>query len=91
MIDEVVRHPTAKRIRLSVDPATGTARLVVPKRAPLKTALAWAEEKKDWIADQRARLPEPRPFRPRRADPVRRHGADIGLGAWQPPGDPVRA
>jgi hypothetical protein len=30
VIDEVVRHPTAKRIRLSVDPATGTARLVVP-------------------------------------------------------------
>jgi len=43
VIDEVVRHPTAKRIRLSVDPATGTARLVVPKRAALKSALAWAE------------------------------------------------
>ena len=64
MIDEVVRHPTAKTIRLSVDPATGTARLIVPRRAGLKSALAWAEEKKDWIAEQRARLPDPRPFVP---------------------------
>ena len=64
MIDEIVRHPTAKRIRLSVDPATGTARLVVPKRAAIKTALAWAEDKKDWIAEQRAQLPRPRPFEP---------------------------
>ena len=64
MIDEVVRHPTAKTIRLSVDPATGTARLIVPRRAGLKSALAWAEEKKDWIAEQRARLPNPRPFVP---------------------------
>ncbi len=64
MIDEVVRHPTAKTIRLSVDPATGTARLIVPRRAGLKSALAWAEDKKDWIAEQRARLPTPRPFVP---------------------------
>ncbi|MDQ1228801.1 M48 family metallopeptidase [Sphingomonas sp. SORGH_AS_0879] len=64
MIDEVVRHPTAKTIRLSVDPATGTARLIVPRCAGLKSALAWAEEKKDWIAEQRARLPNPRPFVP---------------------------
>jgi len=64
VIDEVVRHPTAKTIRLSVDPATGTARLVVPKRAGLKKALAWAEDKKEWIAEQRARLPRPRPFVP---------------------------
>jgi predicted metal-dependent hydrolase len=64
VIDEVVRHPTAKTIRLSIDPATGTARLVVPKRAGLKKALAWAEDKKEWIAEQRARLPRPRPFVP---------------------------
>ncbi|MET4897366.1 SprT family zinc-dependent metalloprotease [Sphingomonadaceae bacterium jetA1] len=64
MIDEIVRHPTAKRIRLSVDPATGTARLILPRRAVLKTALAWAEDKKDWLAEQRARLPRARPFVP---------------------------
>ncbi|WP_294275616.1 M48 family metallopeptidase [Sphingomonas yabuuchiae] len=69
MIDEVVRHATAKTIRLSVDPATGTARLIVPKRAGLKKALAWAEDKKDWIAAQRARLPHPQPFVPGGAIP----------------------
>ena len=59
---EVVRHPTARRIRLSIDPASGVARLVVPKRAALKPALAWAQGKVDWIAEQRARLPQPRPY-----------------------------
>ena len=61
---EIVRHPTARRIRLSLDPASGVARLVVPKRAALKPALAWAQGKADWIAQQRARLPQPRPYVP---------------------------
>lgn len=61
---DVVRHPTARRIRLSLDPASGRARLVVPKRAALKPALAWARGKADWIAEQRARLPRPMPFEP---------------------------
>lgn len=61
---DVVRHPTARRIRLSIDPASGVARLVVPKRAALKPALAWAQGKVDWIAAQRARLPQPRPYVP---------------------------
>ena len=61
---EIVRHPTARRIRLSLDPASGVARLVVPKRAALKPALAWAQGKADWIAAQRARLPQPRAYVP---------------------------
>jgi predicted metal-dependent hydrolase len=61
---EVVRHPRARRARLSIDPASGRAKLVLPKRAALKPALAWAEEKADWLAEQRARLPQPRPFAP---------------------------
>ena len=59
---EVVRHPTARRVRLSLDPASGRARLVVPRRAGLKAALAWAETKRDWLAAQRATLPPARPF-----------------------------
>lgn len=59
---EIVRHPTARRIRLAVDPASGRTRLVVPKRASLKVALGWAAEKAEWIAEQRARLPRPIPF-----------------------------
>lgn len=61
---EVVRNARARRARLSVDSATGRVRLVLPLRAPLKPALAWAEGKAAWIAAQRARLPQPRPFEP---------------------------
>ncbi len=61
---DIVRHPRARRARLSVDPASGRAKLVLPKRAALKPALAWAEEKAGWLAEQRARLPQARPFVP---------------------------
>ena len=59
---DIVRHPRARGYKLSVDPASGRARLTVPARAALKPALAWARSKGDWIAEQRARLPAPRPF-----------------------------
>jgi len=59
---EVVRHPRARVARLSVDPATGRVRLTVPKRMALAKAVAWAGEKAEWIAAQRARLPQGRPF-----------------------------
>ena len=61
---EVVRHPTARRIRLVVDPASGTVRLVLPRHAAMKPALAWAQGKADWIAAQRAALPQAVPFVP---------------------------
>lgn len=59
---EVVRHPTARRMRLSVDPASGRVRLTLPRRASLVRGLAWAAERSDWVAAQRATLPPPRPF-----------------------------
>ena len=68
---EVVRHPRARRARLSVDPASGRVRLTLPRRAALAAALAWAQEKTDWIATQRAKLPQARPFVP---------GARVPLG-----------
>ncbi|WP_299648562.1 M48 family metallopeptidase [Sphingomonas bacterium] len=49
-------------MKLSFDPVTGRARLTLPRRAPLKAALAWADEKAGWLAEQRARLPDARPF-----------------------------
>ena len=61
---EVVRHPRARRARLSVDPASGRVRLTLPPRAPVKAALRWAAGQQAWIDAQRARLPEPRPFAP---------------------------
>ncbi len=59
---EVVRHPRARVARLSVDPATGRVRLTVPKRMALAKAVAWAGQKAEWIAAQRAKLPMGRPF-----------------------------
>jgi hypothetical protein len=59
---EVVRHPRARRASLKVDAVTGATRLVLPPRAALAPALAWARANRAWIADQQARLPEARPF-----------------------------
>lgn len=65
MIDlDIVRHPTARHVRLSLDPASGRAKLIVPRRAALKSALAWAEGKAGWLAAQRDELPQPQPFAP---------------------------
>ncbi|MDE0878017.1 MAG: SprT family zinc-dependent metalloprotease [Sphingomonas bacterium] len=67
---DIVRHPTARRVKLSLDPVTGRARLTVPRRATLKAALAWAETKRDWLDDQRTRLMPGRPFAPGTMLPV---------------------
>lgn len=67
---EVRRHPRARRLKLAVDPASGKVRLTLPPRAALKPALAWAEQQAGWIAAQRARLPEFRPFVPGAAIPL---------------------
>ena len=61
---DIVRHPTARRVRLALDPVSGRARLTVPRRAGLKSALAWAETKRDWLTRQHAQLPTRRPFAP---------------------------
>lgn len=65
-----MRHPRARALKLSLDPVTGHARLVLPRRAALKPALAWAQGKADWLAEQRARLPAARPFAPGAVLPV---------------------
>jgi len=61
---EIVRNARARRAKLSVDPASGRVRLILPPRAPVKAALRWAEGQQAWIAAQQARLPRPRPFVP---------------------------
>ncbi|AJP73587.1 M48 family metallopeptidase [Sphingomonas hengshuiensis] len=61
---EIVRHARARRMRLAIDPRDGRVRLTLPPRASLKKALAWAEEQREWIAAQQARLPQSQPFVP---------------------------
>jgi predicted metal-dependent hydrolase len=78
---EVVRHPRARRMRLSVDPASGVVRLTLPPRGSKRDGLVWAESKRDWIDAQRARLPHPRPFTPGQTIPF----GDMELRlAWVP-------
>ena len=59
---EVIRHARARRLKLTLDPVSGRARLVLPRRAALAPALAWAHGKAAWLAGERAKLPQPRPF-----------------------------
>ncbi len=53
----VTRRPQARNMRLSVDPRDGAVRLTLPKRAALRPALAWVEEKRPWIEAALAALP----------------------------------
>lgn len=67
---ELVRHPRARSVRLSVDPATGRIRLTVPPRMAVRRALEWAATKAAWIEDQRSRLPRAIPFEPGAVVPI---------------------
>jgi predicted metal-dependent hydrolase len=78
---EVVRNARARRLRLSVDPASGRVKLTLPPRASLKRAMAWAEEQHGWIERQRSVLPEARPFVPGAVIPL--EGEDIAID-WSP-------
>jgi hypothetical protein len=78
---EIVHHPGARRVKLALDPATGRARLVVPPRAALGKAIAWAQGKTAWLDAQRERLPRPRPFVDGASVPF----GDVALTIrWQP-------
>lgn len=61
---EIVRKPAARRLRLTVDPRSGTVRLVLPKRAALAPALEWVRDQRPWIEAQQAKLPAPWPIEP---------------------------
>ena len=58
----VARNPRAKRVRLKIDRKTRRAELILPKRASLNAAAAFAASKAAWIAEQLKKLPEKRVF-----------------------------
>jgi predicted metal-dependent hydrolase len=78
---DVVRHARARRMRLSVDPASGRVRLTIPPRASLKQAMAWANDHRGWIDAQRAKLPQGRPFAPGAVIPI--EGEEVVID-WSP-------
>jgi len=55
----VRRVATARSMRLSVDPRDGSVKLILPRRAALRHALAWVEERRGWIEAELAKLPAP--------------------------------
>lgn len=75
---EVVRHPRARRMKLSVDNATGQIRLTLPPRASAKDGLRWAEGQQAWIAQALARRPAVVPFEPGAS--ILYLGESVGLG-----------
>jgi predicted metal-dependent hydrolase len=75
---EVVRHPRARRMKLSVDNATGRVRLTLPPRAPVGEALRWAQGQREWIARAQAGRTVPVPFAP--GATILYLGEEIGLG-----------
>ncbi len=74
---EIVRHPAARRFRLSVDSRDGRVRLVIPVRARQAEALAWAHDHRGWIDARLAKLPAPWPIVPDMMVPVA--GRDLRL------------
>jgi len=86
---EIVRHARAKRLSLSVDPASRQVRLVLPRRTSLTEALAFAERHSLWIEGQLDRLPERIPFEDGRVIPylgdahVIRHRPEARRGVWR--------
>jgi predicted metal-dependent hydrolase len=81
---DIVRNARSRRMRLSVDAASGRVRLTLPPRASLKRAMAWAEEHRGWIEAQRVRLPEARPFAPGAVIPVEGEDVTIDWSAERP-------
>ena len=55
---DIIRSPRARHMRLAVDPRDGSVRLTLPERAPIGSALKWAETKRYWVEAQLARLPQ---------------------------------
>lgn len=56
--------PTARGLRLSVDPVRERVLLTMPKRASRRAALAWAEARRGWVEELLSRAPATRPFVP---------------------------
>lgn len=67
---QIRRSATARRMRLSVDPRDGCVKLVLPRRAALRHALAWVEERRDWVEAELARIEPPSLLAPGATIPV---------------------
>ena len=51
------RHPTAKRLTLRLAPDGSEVRITLPQWARSAEAIAFAHTRRDWLAEQYARVP----------------------------------
>jgi predicted metal-dependent hydrolase len=85
----LTEHARARRLSLRVDPINGCVVLVKPRRASKKAAIAFAEDKADWIADRLAELVLPVPFADGSEVPIHgelhtiRHCPEARRGVWR--------
>ena len=60
----VTVSPRARRMRLRVDPRTGSVLLTVPRRVSRRRALAWAAGHREWVESALANIPAALPILP---------------------------
>jgi len=77
---KVTRSARARRMRLAVDPRDGAVKLILPRRAALAPALAWAEQQREWIEAALAAVPAGQPLAPGTTVPL--DGAALTI-AWR--------
>ncbi len=70
-------NPRARRVIVKVHPGTGEVTVVAPSRRGLSHALEFARGEHDWIARQRARVPEAVALAPGAKLPFRGQGHDV--------------
>ncbi len=74
---DVVRHPTARRVTLRLVDWEPAVRLTLPRRAPLRPALAWARGQGPAVRRLAAARPIARPFRDGAALPL--EGREVAI------------
>lgn len=67
----VRRHPTARRLTLRLAPDGSEARVTIPRWAPFSEGRAFAASRRDWLAAQRAAVPETHAVEPGTSIPFR--------------------
>jgi len=78
-------NPRARRVIVKVHPSTGEVTVVAPTRAGLAHALDFARGEQDWIARQRARVPQPVVLAPGARLPFRGQSHEIRHGGRNGP------
>jgi predicted metal-dependent hydrolase len=84
----VRRSERARRLAIRILPNSGTAELVLPKRASMRQGINFARERADWLQEHLAILPTPIPFADGAIVPLR--GQPLKIQRIEGPVDEIR-